>query len=629
MRPTFTLLAVAWFVTLFHTPLQAADLQAPSPALAGRVIVKLRAESALLREHALAKGLPASAVAAMAQRRADAFGQRLGHGLRSGRMLGVRSQVLMSNTQDGATLAARLSKHADVEWAVEDRRMYLHAAPNDPLFASGAADGRGPASGQWYLRPPDATLQSAINAEAAWDRVNPDPALVVAVLDTGVLADHLDLLGRVLPGYDMVSGNAAANDGNGRDGDASDPGDYVTAAEDGNRRGAFYQCGTSNSSWHGTKVAGIIGAAANNGIGMAGIASGVRILPVRVLGKCGGFVSDIVAGMYWAVGHEQPGLPNNPNPARVLNMSLGGDGSCSAAYREAFATVTAAPYDAVVVVAAGNSTGLAVGTPANCPGAVAVVGLRHAGSKVGFSDLGPEVAIAAPGGNCVNTTAGSPCLYPILTSSNSGTQGPNAGGSIWTDSYKITVGTSFSAPIVSGVVALMLSARPQLTAAEVLAALRRSARPFPTTGADNGDGTVVPVCRAPSSVEQLQCYCTTAVCGAGMVDAAAAVQGVQQGLALVDGADQLLDFGEARYANFFPGRVASASSPPFRYRYYPATGAYLGVVVNSDGQYLLNGVYVLGGPFGNTPRYVGQVGDFINLKTSAQAAERAGQNGLR
>jgi len=179
----------------------------------------------------------------------------------------------------------------------------------------------------------------------------------------------------------------------------------------------------------------------------------------------------------------------------------------------------------LVVAAAGNSAGHAVELPANCPGVMAVAGLRHAGSKVGFSDLGVAISISAPAGNCINLSAGQPCLYPILSSSNSGTQRPNAGGSIWTDSYDYSVGTSFAAPIVAGVAALMLSARPQLEPQEVLALMQASARAFPTSGAGNDEnGQPVPICRAPGGADQLQCYCSVGLCGAGMVDADAAVR---------------------------------------------------------------------------------------------------------
>ena len=150
--------------------------------------------------------------------------------------------------------------------------------------------------------------------------------------------------------------------------------------------------------------------------------------------------------------------------------------------------------------------------------------LRHAGTKVGFSDLGPEIAISAPGGNCINTGVGEPCLYPIITALNSGTTTPVAGSSIYSDSINYAVGTSFSAPLVAGTAALMLSVQPALGPSDLRRLLQASARPFPTTGGDNGDGTTVPVCQAPNGADQTQCYCTTSTCGAGMLDAGAAVK---------------------------------------------------------------------------------------------------------
>ena len=186
---------------------------------------------------------------------------------------------------------------------------------------------------------------------------------------------------------------------------------------------------------------------------------------------------------------------------------------------------------AVVVASAGNSAGHAVTTPANCPGVIAVAGLRHAGTKVGFSDLGPEIAISAPGGNCVDIGANDPCRYPILTTSNAGRHRPrrtSSGGSIYTDAFNASVGTSFSAPLVAGTAALMLSAQPGLSASSVRTLLRQSARPFPTSGAEDGGDAASAVHRsavrtAINPIDQLQCYCTTAVCGAGMLDAGAAV----------------------------------------------------------------------------------------------------------
>ena len=499
----------------------AGQAQAGPPA---RVIVTLKADAPLLREQALSVRQSATAVAAVAQRRADRLAARAGVPLSTGAAISERSQVVTASGIDAATLARRLAADPQVLHAVVDQRRRALLVPGDPLYARGPASGRGPDAGQWYLRAPAGELLSSVNAEAAWDRITGSADVVVAVLDTGVLADHLDLYGQVLPGYDLVSDLATANDGDGRDADASDPGDWISSAENSTRGGDFHDCGAASSSWHGTKIAGIIGAAAHNGQGMAGTAFGVKILPVRVLGKCGGFDSDIQAGMRWAAGLVVPGLPGNPNPARIINLSLGGSGSCSAdtGYPAVVAELQAA--GTVVVAAAGNSAGHAVELPANCPGVIAVAGLRHAGTKVGYSDLGPAIAISAPAGNCINIRENEPCLYPILSSSNSGTQQPNAGGSIWTDSFDYSVGTSFAAPIAAGTAALMLSARPQLQPQEVLTLLQSSARAFATSGAGNDEnGMPVPMCHAPDDRDQFQCYCSVGLCGAGMVDAAAAV----------------------------------------------------------------------------------------------------------
>jgi serine protease len=149
---------------------------------------------------------------------------------------------------------------------------------------------------------------------------------------------------------------------------------------------------------------------------------------------------------------------------------------------------------------------------------IGVAGLRHVGTKVGFSDIGPEIAISAPGGNCVNLTGA--CLYPILTTANSGTTTPHAGGSIYTDSFNASLGTSFSSPIVAGTVALMLSAQPALTPVQVRNLIQSSARAFPPSSS----APATPVCQVPtaSSADQDECHCTTATCGAGMLDAGAA-----------------------------------------------------------------------------------------------------------
>jgi serine protease len=509
----------------------AAIPSTAAPDVDGRVIVGFKADGALARGPGQTER--------RALQRAAALTPLAGRPLAAGRPLGDRQQVLRARGVDSETLARRLAAHPEVEWAVPDRRRRALFVPNDPLYPE-LAEGvrpRGPAAGQWYLRPPDALYRSAANVQTAWDRRRGDGGIAVAVLDTGVRPEHPDLNGVLLPGIDTIDDPVIANDGDGADGDASDPGDWITEAED-DSGGVFRDCGVSDSSWHGTLVSTLVGAVANEGVGMAGAAHGVRVLPVRVLGKCGGYDSDIIAGMLWAAGLQRVAGIANANPARVLNLSLGGGGACTQAYVDAVARINAA--GGVVVAAAGNNAGLAVGSPANCPGVIGVGGLRHAGSKVGFSDLGPEIALSAPGGNCVNIDGVNPCLYPILAGTHSGTRGPATGAPTWTDSFDISVGTSFAAPLVSAAAALTLLHRPQLTPDELRRVLRASAREFPQDGADNGDDpTLVAACRPPDGTEQLQCYCPNpgpgvpSLCGAGMLDAAGALRASEAAFARI------------------------------------------------------------------------------------------------
>ncbi len=539
MKPHLSRLAGALALSLSSLLLVPLAAQA---AEAARVIVKFKADSTALRKQ----------VQSAAQRheaQATALGARLGLAMRAGRGVGENTQVVFAAGLSSDALAERLSKEADIEYAVADRRKTRAAAPNDPLYLSAGAPGAssgGPVAGQWYLRAPNTStgVLAAINAEGAWDvPAASSTPVVVAVLDTGVRLDHPDLSGKLLAGYDMVgedktdSGQAlgtflSAKDGDGRDADPSDMGDGITTVETNTVGGLFYHCTTPGengvytgepSSWHGTQVSGIIGAATDNGVGMAGVGrERVRVLPVRVLAKCGGWDSDIIAGMNWAAGIAVAGVPSNPNPAKVINMSLGGSGSCSAAYLDVVRAVTA--QGAVIVASAGNGAGHAVSEPANCSGVIGVGGLRHEGDKVGYSDLGPQVSLSAPAGNCVNTGASEPCLYPILTTANRGEYDPVAGsaGAIYTDAFNATLGTSFSAPLVAGTAALMLSVRPDLTPAQVRQMLMSTARAFPAYND-------IPSCHAPDGNDQDQCNCTTSTCGAGMLDASAAVRAAANG----------------------------------------------------------------------------------------------------
>jgi len=466
-----------------------------------------------------------------------ASGRRAGVALRAHRALGGNLHVLqLDAVTQGAALdqvLATLRSDPQVAMAVPDRRVHANVTmPGDSLYAK-----------QWYLQAQEV---AAIRANMAWDFTKGIGAVsgipvVVAVLDTGVRFDHPDLRraaagGKLLPGYDFVSadkpGNfTSANDGDGWDTDPSDPGDFISAADLANPVYTGKKCGAgtnndqpTSSSWHGTRVSGLIGADTNNGLGIAGAAYNVRILPVRVLGKCGGYDSDVIAGMYWAAGLSIPppllsGAPAaNPNPAQVINLSLGGVGSCPATYNTVIQDLT---NKGVVVVASAGNEGGPVDAPANCAGVLGVGGLRHIGTKVGYSNLGTEVGISAPAGNCVLTGAGDPCLFSLDTTTDSGSTVPV--GPTYTDQYRSNVGTSFSAPLAAAAAGLVMAANPVLSPSQVIARLKASAREFPTTSTTT---PAPPACHLPVDSKDIQgseCICAAGICGAGMLDVGAAV----------------------------------------------------------------------------------------------------------
>ena len=457
------------------------------------LIVKFRgAPDQIAAAKSATKG--ASAITA---ERARAAAVRAGLVLAEAREIGAGLQAVKVRTTSSsdtlATTLARLRSDPSVEYAEPDHRRYVQAAPDDPVFQSS----------QWYLKNESST-PSAIDAVSAWDTTQGANDVVVAVIDTGVRFEHPDLRrvsagGRLLDGYDFITDVTTANDSDGRDADASDPGDW---------------CNESGSSWHGTRVSGIVGALTNNATGIAGVTWRGRILPIRGLGKCGGNDSDLIAAALWAAGIQVPGVPDNPTPAKVINLSFGNVGTCPASWRDAISRVSA--RGALVVVSAGNDGG-PVGAPANCPGAAAIGAIRHAGTKVGFSNLGREVSLSAPGGNCVNQTGA--CLYSIDTTSNGGTTTP--GASTYTDQFDYNVGTSFSAPIVVGIAALMAGVNGRLDAPRLIRRLQDGSKPF-TKSADPS----IPDCHVPSGSADLQvseCNCTTATCGAGMANARGAV----------------------------------------------------------------------------------------------------------
>ncbi len=353
-----------------------------------------------------------------------------------------------------------MASEPDVEYVEVDGLARPARDPNDPLLDR-----------QWGF----GSSASSINVRPAWDEVAGEGA-IVAVIDTGSTS-HPDLDGNLLPGYDFIGDPWIANDGDGRDSDPSDPGDWRVFGECPSDPAA------QNSSWHGTHVAGTVAALTDNGLGVAGTAFRSKVVPIRVLGKCGGRFSDIADAIVWAAGGHVPDAPDNPHPASVLNLSLGGRGSCNRTIQSAVDVAVA--NGATVVVAAGNSSSNVSGfTPANCAGVVAVAATTSRGARASVSNYGAGIALSGPGEG-------------ILSTLNSGRMSPGAPG------YAAYTGTSMAAPHVAGVVALMQSAtNGRLIPQQVEGILRSTARPLP--GACPGG------------------------CGAGIVNAAGAVSMARQ-----------------------------------------------------------------------------------------------------
>jgi serine protease len=350
-----------------------------------------------------------------------------------------------------AQVMAMLGRHPEVIHAEPDGRVHRAFVPNDPLLAT-----------QWNL------IDSyGIRAYTAWDIERGAASAVIAILDTGILA-HEDLdPGRRLPGYDFVDG----------DGDPTDPGDHVSAGECGSGLPQFPE----PSSWHGLHLAGVVTAATDNTRGVAGINHVSPVLPVRVLGKCGGRFSDIIDGIRWSAGLSVPGVPLNPSPARVINLSLSADQPCSVEIQNAVNAAVAA--GAIVVAAAGNGDGADVADtlPAGCNNVIAVAATGSDGRIETYSNLGSRVLLAAPGRN----------IYSVY---NNGATVAAA------DTYAHITGTSVATAQVSAAVSLLVSAQPTLTLSNIRQILSQTAQPY-----SGGCPTGLP-------------------CGAGILDMHAALQ---------------------------------------------------------------------------------------------------------
>ncbi|KUF24947.1 S8 family peptidase [Xanthomonas phaseoli] len=376
-------------------------------------------------------------------------------GLNSVRRLAVGPELVQADRAldraEAETLMRQLAADPNVQSVEVDQMLYPTLTPNDSRLSE-----------QWAF----GTTNAGLNIRPAWDK-STGANVVVAVIDTGIVS-HPDLDANILPGYDFISDATAARDGNGRDNNPADEGDWNSTSG----------CTTSNSSWHGTHVAGTVAAVTNNTTGVAGTAFNAKVVPVRVLGRCGGSLSDIADAIIWASGGTVSGVPANPNAAEVINISLGGGGTCSSTMQSAING--AVSRGTTVVVAAGNSAANVSGSlPANCANVIAVAATTSAGAKASYSNYGSGIDVSAPGSG-------------ILSTLNSGTTTPGNA------SYASYNGTSMAAPHVAGVVALVQSVAPTtLTPAAVETLLKNTARALP--GACSGG------------------------CGAGIVDADAAV----------------------------------------------------------------------------------------------------------
>ncbi len=271
---------------------------------------------------------------------------------------------------EAETLMRQLAADPSVEYVEVDQLMQAILTPNDTRYSE-----------QWGYY--EAT--GGIKANEAWNS-STGTGVVVAVLDTGI-TNHSDLNGNIIAGYDMISDATVAGDGGGRDSDPNDPGDYYNG---------------QNSSWHGTHVAGTVAAITNNANGVAGTAYTAKVVPVRVLGRGGGYTSDIADGIVWASGGSVSGVPANANPAEVINMSLGGSGTCSSTYQNAING--AVGRGTTVVVAAGNSNvNVSNSVPANCSNVVAVAATDRNCTRASFSNYGTGIDVSGPGVGILDT----------------------------------------------------------------------------------------------------------------------------------------------------------------------------------------------------------------------------------
>lgn len=423
--------------------------------------------------------------------------------------------------------AARLRQDPDVEWVVVNaiERMASTTAVlpvNDPSYGS-----------QTWLGERVAGRAGVGNFPAAWRAVASPRATApvnVAVLDTGILYPPNELTGRIAPGYDFIAELQYSRDGNGRDPDPTDEGDWMDDATRAANPLLFPErCLNANSSWHGTAIATMLAANTNNdafGAGILAPFSDVRVLPIRVGGVCGADRVDILDGMLWAAGIEFQGSPTrNPvqNRAKVISLSFGGSEACTE--NTGYPRVIRQLRDAgvLLVASAGNGTDTGIGAatptiPANCPGVLAVTALNRQGSKATYANFvrtgdglwGLAVAAGDVGTNEQALDDG------VLTVLNAGAKEP-----LPTFEMGNVYGTSFAAPQAAAVAAMVWSLDPSLSLQQVLSILVKSARPWDAVDSEL-TASGLPQC-STNPARRGACRCTEFTCGSGVLDAAVAV----------------------------------------------------------------------------------------------------------
>ncbi len=414
--------------------------------------------------------------------------------LRHTRVASHSHHVTKANSLQEAQLQAKIKGASHVQL---DKRIYHQGISNDPLLKE-----------QWNLDGLETSLGGA-NFRNAWDQTKGNDELVIAIIDTGALLNHNDLDGRWLPGYDFISNPLTANDGDGRDPDAFDTGDWINQSDINS--GMFNtSCPVVNSSWHGTIVAGIIGAIADNQHGISGATWQTKLLPVRVMGKCGGQMSDVIDAIRWSAGLKIPGLPLNPYPADIINLSFAAPGRCSAAEQSAIDDAVAT--GALVIASAGNGGNDHIAddlnafplTPASCSDVFTVGAVTRLGTTAPYSNYGYEIDIYAPGGDFTHNG--------ILATADHGTTIPLSDNAVVQFS-----GTSAATPHVSAAAALLMAQEPELSLNQIKNRLIDTSRPFS------------------------QQKCITGGCYSGILDADSALKNTALDTLEIEAARSLLD----------------------------------------------------------------------------------------